>query len=554
VLRASRDLSEKLQMAIRAAQDAGDLPSFEMPAPVVERPKKPDYGDYASPVAMQLAREARRAPMQIAEAIVKHFPMSDYVAEVNISAPGFVNFRLADSWLQQQVETILEEAESFARMDDYAGRRAQVECVSANPTGPVTVGRVRGGVMGDTLARLLRAMGYDVELEYYFNNAGQQMEKLGWSLRARYRERLGLPFEFPEDGYQGDYLYDLADELIAEVGQSLAEEESFIPFKDFAEEHIFRMIKASLSRINIVFDSFFNENWVYDDGSVWTVLDQFEAKGIAYEQDGAWWLKTSELRGDEKDRVLVKSTGEPTYRLPDIAYHINKLQRGFDLAINILGADHIEEYPDVALGVELLGYEAERIHVIIHQFVTLVEGGKVKRMSTRRGEFVTLDELVDDVGPDAVRYFLLSRSADSQMEFDLDLARQQSNENPVYYIQNAHVRCAGIARVADERGASMEGGDVSLLTDPREMALIRKLIELPEVIEAAVHDLTPHRIAFWAHEDLARTFHPVYDEIRALHDTVPEPVAKARLKLYAAAKIVFARALDLMGMSAPEVM
>jgi len=408
--------------------------------------------------------------------------------------------------------------------------------------------------MGDTLARLLKAMGYDVELEYYFNNAGQQMEKLGWSLRARYREQLGLPFEFPEDGYQGDYLYNLADELIAEVGQSLAEEESFTPFKDFAEERIFRMIKASLSRINIVFDNFFNENWVYEDGSVWAVLDQLEAKGVAYEQEGAWWLKTSELRGDEKDRVLVKSTGEPTYRLPDIAYHINKLQRGFDLAINILGADHIEEYPDVALGVELLGYEAERIHVIIHQFVTLVEGGKVKRMSTRRGEFVTLDELVDDVGPDAVRYFLLSRSADSHMEFDLDLARQQSNENPVYYIQNAHVRCAGIARVADERGASMEGGDVSLLTDPREMALIRKLIELPEVIEAAVRDLAPHRIAFWAHEDLARTFHPTYDEIRALHDAVPEPVAKARLKLYAAAKIVFARALDLMGMSAPEVM
>lgn len=554
MLRISRDLSEKLVMAIRAAQAAGDLPAFDVPALVVERPKKPDYGDYASPVAMQVAREAKRAPMQIAEAVVKHFPTSDYIAEVTISAPGFVNFRLADAWLQQQVEVILQEGEDFARMNDSAGCRAQVECVSANPTGPVTVGRVRGGVMGDTLARLLRAMGYDVELEYYFNNAGQQMEKLGWSLRARYREQLGLPFDFPEDGYQGDYLYALADELINEVGRSLAEEADFTPFKDFAEERIFRMIKASLGRINIVFDSFFNENWVYEDGSVWEVLDQFKAKDVAYEQEGAWWLKTTELRGDEKDRVLVKSTGEPTYRLPDIAYHINKLKRGFDLAINILGADHIEQYPDVALGVEVLGYDAGRIHVIIHQFVTLVEGGKIKRMSTRRGEFVTLDELVDDVGPDAVRYFMLSRSADSHMDFDLDLARQQSNENPVYYIQNAHVRCAGIARVAAERGVSMDGGDVSLLTDPREIALIRKLIELPEVIEAAVRDLAPHRIAFWAHEDLARTFHPVYDDIRALHDAVPEPLTKARLKLYAVAKNVFARTLDLMGMSAPEVM
>jgi arginyl-tRNA synthetase len=554
VLRISRDFSQRLIESIQAAQAAGDLPSFEVPQPVVERPKNPEFGDYASPVAMQLAREAKRAPTQIAEAIIKHMSSSDYIAELTVSAPGFINLRLSDSWLQKQVEVILQEGVGFARMDDFAGKRAQVECVSANPTGPVTVGRVRGGVMGDTLARLLRAMGYDVELEYYFNNAGRQMEVLGYSLRARYRERLGLSYDFPEDGYQGDYLYDLSDELVAEVGDLLAEEDDFTPFKDFAEERIFRLIKTSLTRINIAFDSFFNENWVYEDGTVWEVLDQFKATGVAYERDGAWWFKTTELRGDDKDRVLVKSTGEPTYRLPDIAYHINKLERGFDLAINILGADHIEEYPDVALGVRVLGHDAERIHVIIHQFVTLVEEGEVRRMSTRRGEFVTLDELVDDVGPDAVRYFMLARSADSHMDFDLDLARQQSNENPVYYIQNAHVRCAGIARVAAERDVSMEGGDISLLTDPKELALIRKLIELPEIIEYAVRDLAPHRVAFWAHEELARTFHPIYDEIRALHDTVPDPLAKARLKLYAAARIVFVRVLDLMGMSAPEVM
>lgn len=554
MLRVSRDFSQKLIKAIRTAQDKGDLPLFELPEPLVEQPKNPEYGDYASPIAMQLAREAKRPPIQIAEAIVKHLPSSDYIAKVTISAPGFINVCLSETWLQQQVDVILQEGKEFARMDDFAEKRAQVECVSANPTGPVTVGRVRGGVMGDTLARLLKLMGYDVELEYYFNNAGRQMEKLGWSLRSRYREQLGLPFDFPEDGYHGDYLIDLAGVLIAEVGESLAEEDDFTPFKDFAEEHIFQWIKESLARINIVFDSFFNENGVYEDGSIWEVLDQLKALGVAYEAEGAWWLKTTELRGDEKDRVLVKSTGEPTYRLPDIAYHINKLERGFDLAINILGADHIEEYPDVALGVQVLGYEAERIHVIIHQFVTLVEGGQIRRMSTRKGEFVTLDKLVDDVGPDAVRYFMLARSADSHMEFDLDLARQQSNENPVYYIQNAYVRCAGIARVAVERGVSMKDGDVSLLTDPYELALIRKLIELPEVIEYAVRNLAPHHIAFWTHQDLARAFHPIYDEIRALHDSVPEPLAKARLKLYAAARVVFARALDLMGMSAPEVM
>jgi arginyl-tRNA synthetase len=552
VIRIANDLSERLQKAIHTAQEADALPDFPMPDLKVTPASKPEHGDYAAPVGMQLAREARMKPPQIAEIVIEHFPQADYLGTIE-NAGGFVNFRLSDRWLQGQVDYILAEGERFGQLDDYAGKRAQVECVSANPTGPITVGRIRGGVMGDTLARLLRAAGYDVEMEYYFNNAGAQMRRLGLSLQARYREKLGLPFEFPEDGYQGAYLYDIADLLIQEQGDALADETDYTPFKEFAEANIFEMIRASLRRVNIKFDTFFNENSLYESGAVDQVIEGLREKGLVYDAEGAIWFKTTDL-GMEQDKVLVKSTGEPTYRTPDIAYHIDKLERGFDPAINILGADHQEEYPDVAAGLRALGYDDSKVHVLIHQFVTLKEGGKEKRMSTRKGEYVTLDELVDDIGPDAVRYFILARSPTSHMEFDLDLARKQSNENPVFYIQNAHVRCASIARVAAERGFSMEEGDVSLLTDQKELALIRKLIELPEVVELCVGELAPHKLAFWAHEELARAFHPTYDEIRALHSDVPEDLARARLKLYAAARIVLARTLDLMGMNAPDMM
>lgn len=575
MIRIARDLAHRVEQAVRNAQAVGDLPPFDLPEIVVTRPRNPDHGDYATPAAMQLARPARLKPEAIAAIIVQHFPPAEYIGAME-QAGGFINFRLAEAWLQRLVDEIVEAGDRYAQMDDFAGKRAQVECVSANPTGPITVGRVRGGVMGDTLARLLRTMGYSVEMEYYFNNAGRQMRVLGESLKARYRERLGLPYEFPSDGYQGDYLYAIADALIAERGDAL-KDAGWEPFKEYAEACIFEMIKASLKRINIEFDSFFNENWLYEDGSVWRVLEQLRAKGLVYEAltpekdedledrpdaeeleatagGPAIWVRMRQLRGAKKDCVLVKSNGEPTYRLPDTAYHINKLERGFDLLINVLGADHIEEAKDVKAMVAALGYDASKIHVPLHQFVTLTEGGQTVRMSTRRGEFVTLDELVDDVGPDAVRYFMLARAPESHMDFDLELARKQSNENPVYYIQNAHVRCASIARVAAERGLSHEGGDVRLLQDPRELALIRKLAELPEIIETCVKELAPHKIAFWAHEELARTFHPVYEEIRALHGEVPEDLARARLKLYAAARIVFKRTLELMGMSAPETM
>ncbi len=563
-------LADRIRAALVAAQSTGDLPAFELPPIIpVQRSSKPELGDYASPVAMQLARLARQKPLDIANTIAAHLDPPEYVAAVEVAPPGFLNIRLADEWVLAQVEAIIAAGDDVFALDMGRGQRAQVECVSANPTGPITVGRTRGGVIGDTMANILRALGYTVELEYYFNNAGRQMQMLGRSLQARYLEALGLAFELPAEGYQGDYLIEVARELVDEHGDAL-KDESWETFKNLAETAIFAWIGASLDRIHIRFDVFFNENSLYEDNSVWEVLDKLEARGTIYravhragasadeiaqtppDAKEAVWFRATQF-GDEEDRVVVKSSGEPTYVLPDIAYHINKLERGFDYLINVLGTDHIIEAQTVRRGLEALGYDPEPLHVLLHQFVTLIEGGEQRRMSTRRGEFVTLDELVDDVGADVVRYFVLARSPNSHLDFDLDLARQQANENPVYYIQNAHVRCAGIFRqVAASDLDPAAPADLSLLGE-RERAFIRKMLEMPEVLLQAYDELAPHKLAFYA-LDLARLFHPMYDEVRVLHSEVPPDVARARLRLYHAAQVVFKRLLALLGMSAPEVM
>lgn len=558
-------LSALLRSAIQAAQAAGDLPEFELPDTLpVQRSTKPDQGDYASPVAMQLAKIAQRKPRDIADAIAKHVAQPDYVAALEVAGPGFLNIKLAETWIEQQVETIIAAGEDVFALAIGQGKRAQVECVSANPTGPLTVGHTRNGVIGSTVANLLGALGYDVELEYYFNNAGRQMRILGQSLQARYLQAIGQDAELPEDGYQGDYMIDIAQDLVKEYGDSLQAEE-WERFKVEAEKAMFKWIERSLAELSIRFDVHFNENSLYDDGSVWETLDKLRERGHVYQAlhrenatdeeiaklpadaKPADWFRSTTF-DDDQDRVLVKSSGEPTYALPDIAYHINKLERGFDYLVNVLGADHIVEAQTVQRGLRALGYDPEPIHVILYQFVTLVG----MKMSTRRGEFVTQDELVADVGADVVRYFILARSPNSHMEFDLDLARQQSNDNPVYYIQNAHVRCAGIFRQAAERDFSDEGADLSLLGD-RERAFIRQMLEMPEIMVQAYAETAPQKLAFYA-LDLARQFHPMYEEIRVLHSEVPEDVAKARLRLYRAAQIVFKRLLTLMGMSAPEVM
>ena len=551
--RITHQIASLIEAGIQAAQAAGDLPPFDIPEIVVERSRHAAHGDYASPVCLRLARAARRAPREIAAQVVSHLPEAELVGQVEIAGPGYINITLSAGWLAAQVEAILQAGDRFGDLLDEERGTAQVEFVSANPTGPLTVGRGRGGVMGDTLANLLAAAGYRVEREYYFNNAGRQMQILGNSVRLRYLELLGQTVEFPADHYQGDYIREIAADLYEEHGDGLAEADESV-FRKRAEAVIFAQIRATLARLGIHFDNYFNENGLYESGLVWEVLEELRRRGYVYEKDGATWFRVTDL-GGKKDRVLVKSTGEPTYRLPDIAYHIEKIRRGYALMVTILGADHLEEYPDVLAGLRALGYETDNVRVVFHQFVNLVREGKPVRMSTREGHFITLDELLDEVGRDAVRYFMLARSPDSHMDFDLDLAVEQSDRNPVYYIQYAHARIASILRHAQASGWDVDApADVALLHHPSELALVKEMLRLPEVVAQAVEKLSPHFLPFYAH-DLAAAFHTFYRDCRVVSsDPADADLTRARLRLVRATKLALARVLHLMGMNAPERM
>lgn len=581
MIRVSDHIEKLLREAITAAQEAGDLNPFDPPPALpVTRPRNPEHGDYATPAAMQLAKHARSAPPKIAAAIADHLPESEVIGAVEV-AGGFINFRLSEDWLRAQVDAILRDGGTYANTIEFTGQTAQVECVSANPTGPIHLGRIRGGIMGDVFARLLHTRGYDVELEYYYNNGGKQMDLLAESIRARYLEKLGKEAQFPAKGYKGDYIYDLAQALIDDHGEALGESDDLEVFRAFGEQAISAEQARSLARVNITFDSYFNENTLYGE-PVEAVLEALDERGLTYkaveprradeeeasprsgENSGeATCLKMMDLREDAtQDVVIVRSDGSPTYRLPDVAYHVDKFERGYELMVNVLGADHIEEAKDVKATMGALGYDANKLQHIIHQFVHVIKDGEQISGSTRAGDFFALDDLVDMVAEetseafavDVVRYFILARGPNTHLNFDVDLALSQSNENPVFYIQNAHVRCAGIARQAEEAGLDADKGDVNLLTDEAELRLVRKMVEMPEVIYLATEELEPHRIAYWAHEELAATFHPIYDEVRAIHGEVAEDKTLARLKLYAAARVIFARVLELMGMTAPERM
>ena len=556
-----------LEQAITAAQADDSLPGFEIPTIVMNVPKNPEQGDYASPVALALASEVKRNPLEIANAIAAHLPNADFVGSVAVAPPGYINFHLSKDWLRDQIETIIEAGDTFGTLELGKGKRAQVEFLSANPTGPVTVGRSRGAILGDGTARVLEAAGYDVTREYYFNNAGAQMRKLGESLRVRYLQALGQDVKLEDDHYQGEYLIDFANDLIAEKGDSLADAPVDV-FKRYAEEKMFEWIKSTMARVNVHFDVFFNEHSLYENGTLDVILQKLDENGYIYvspvresssaevvalnkDLKPAHWFRSTRL-GDAEDRVLVKSTEEPTYTLPDIAYHVDKVNRGFDLMVNILGSDHYTEAQVVRHGLQALGLDPSNLHVTFMQMVRAVKDGEPVKMSTRRGVYDTLDELIDLTSPDAVRYFLLQRSPDAQLDFDIDLATRQTNENPVYYIQYAHVRCAGIFREAAARVFSDEGANLSLLGED-ELAFIRKALELPEVIEQAAQFLQPHRVAYYALE-LANEFHPMYDQVRVFGEGIDEDVAKSRLRFYRAAQILFKRVLDIMGMSTPERM
>jgi len=562
-----KELANAIQSAIQSAQSSDKLPAFDIPNIPITVPKKAGQGDYASPVALSLAKLAKQKPRDVAELIVAELGDMDIVSHIEIAGPGFINFTINEDYLKQQIEEIIAEGKSLFTLDLGADKRAQVEYVSANPSGPITIGHTRNAIVGDAMARLLEAAGFDVQREYYFNNAGNQMIILGKSMQTRYLQALGDDVELAEEGYQGDYLVDFAKQLAQEVGEDWRGKE-WADFKDYAETKMFEWIKQSLDTVGIVHDNFFNEDSMFQDKTIWRVFDTMKDNGYIYEakewegatdeekakaesREPAQWFRTTKF-GDDKDRVMVKSDGVPTYTLPDIAYHQNKINRGFDIMVNVLGADHGQQYKVVANGVRALDMNPEGIHVIIIQLVKTIRDGKEFKISKRAGIFDTLDDLVKMTSADAVRYHMLARSPSSQLTFDVDEVVKQSNENPVYYIQNAHVRCAGIFREADARGMSDEGADVSLLGDD-ELRFVRKVLELGEVIETAVSNYEPHKIAFYAQE-LASTFHPIYDSVRAMGDGIDEETTKARLRFYRAAQVSFKRVLDLMGMTAPERM
>ncbi|OGQ95696.1 MAG: arginine--tRNA ligase [Deltaproteobacteria bacterium RIFOXYD12_FULL_57_12] len=520
----------------------------------VEVPKHEAHGDFSTNMAMVIAGLDKLKPREVAARLQEMLAAEPaLVMKAEVAGPGFVNLFIRDEVWQAVLTTICDQQERYGLSSVGNGRRVLVEFVSANPTGPLSVGHGRQAILGDAIARLLAATGHEVTREYYYNDAGRQMRVLGESTRARYLELLGLPFQFPEDGYQGEYIREIAAELVAEAGDSLKACADVTPFKEKADKVIFANIVATLERLAIHFDSYYNEHTLYENGLVDDVVASLRAKGLAYDQDGAVWFKTTDF-GMDQDRVIIKSTGEPTYRLPDIAYHREKFRRGFDWLVDIFGSDHIGTVPDVLAGVSALGYDPSRVSVVIHQFVTLTRDGKLVKMSTRKATFVTVDELLDEVGPDVVRFFFLTRKADSQLEFDLALAARESQENPVFYVQYANARLASIDRQAAAKGVARQPlAQVALarLSQPAERTMLKSLAAFPGLVEGAALDLEPHRIIFFL-IDLAGQFHSYYNQHKVLSDD-PE-LTQARLWLAEGLRLVFSNGLQLVGLSAPENM
>lgn len=550
------EIEDIIAAAVRRAQEEGALPAVAVPSVALERPQRPEHGDYATSLPLRLARAAGRSPLEIAKAIAQRVDTgaSEALEEVEAAPPGFINVRLSPGWLASQVDVILKQGPAFVNLPLGQGQKVQVEFVSANPVGPIHVGNGRGLALGDTLARVLEAAGYEVQREYLVNDAGTQTETFAETLYARYQQLFGRDVDIPEGGYPGEYMVDLARQLKEERGDSLLRPagEPYPPeLHDLGVAKMLEVIKADLAAIGVHYDRWFSERSLYSDSTYQKAMSLLRERGYVAEREGAVWFVSSSL-GEEKDNVLVRSSGQPTYFASDVAYHYDKFfLRGFDRVINVWGADHQGHVPRMKAAVAALGIDPERLTIIIYQLVTLRRGEEVVRLSKRAGEIITLRELVDEVGPDAARFNFVQRAADSHMDFDIELAKRQSAENPVYYVQYAHARIAGILAQAAQRVGDFGSGDVALLTHDSELALIRKMLRLPELVEAIAGSLEPHQLPYYAVE-LATAFHDFYERCRVISDDLA--LSRARLKLVSAAKIILARALDLMGMSAPERM
>ena len=506
------------------------------------------FGDYSSNIALKLAKILKKAPIEIAENIAIHPNASEDVFTLSSSQPGFVNFHISNDYYLKILKQIINESENFGKKKKL-NKSANVEFVSSNPTGPLTVGHGRQAILGDMVSNILTWNGYDVTREYYYNDAGKQMRVLAESCYAKYAKQVGKNVEMPENGYVGTYLDEIAEKIVNEHGKDLESDNPI--FRDFTEKEIFANIENTLENLGIKFDVFTKEGTFYTNGAIDNVLKILKEKNLSYEKDGAVWFKTSSLNKEE-DKVLVKSSGEPTYRLPDIAYHADKVDRGFDLIVDIFGADHIDTYPDVILGLKCLDKKTEHIKVVIHQFVTIKKGGEIVKMSTRKANFITLDELKDELSSDIIRYFFIMRGANSHLDFDLDLAKDESEKNPVYYLQYANARISNLLKRYDKEISIDSKIDYSLLKEKDEIALVKLLSEFPIKMEDVSHSLEPRKIATYL-EEVAAAYHKFYGNHKVINPQNTD-LSSARKKLCEATKIILVNGLSILGISTPERM
>ncbi len=541
--------------ALEKAQQAGELELPSFPEIVVEKPKDEKMGDFSTNIGMTLAKSERKNPKTIAESVARHLKSGD-LSKVEVAGPGFINIKMSQEFFLKRLRNAVSQGENFGSSDSGQGTKVMIEFVSANPTGPLHVGHGRGAAVGDCLARIMKKAGYDLSTEYYINDVGNQMNFLGRSTWLRYRELKGEEIEFPEDHYRGDYIKDIAQEVIDQKGDvflNKSEEECIPFFRRFAKDNILKGIKKDLSEFRVNFDNWFSEESLYEDKSVENAVDWLKGQGHIYEKDGAVWLKSSAF-DDDKDRVIVKQTGERTYFCSDIAYHQNKINRGFKKLINLMGADHHGYVPRMEAVLEAMGYDKKIFKILLVQFVSLLRAGEKVSMSTRSGEFETLEDVVSEVGVDATRYFFLMRSSDTHLDFDLELAKKETPDNPVFYIQYAHARICSIFRAAEENGViwdSSAGVDLAPLNEDEEFAIIQAILSFPEVVEKSARALEVHRISHYL-LDLVSRFHGYYSRHRVISDD--KLLTQARLFLLDALRITIRNGFELMGISSPEKM
>ncbi len=540
-----------------SAHQKGDLPSGDIPEVEIEQPRADAHGDFSANIAMVMASIQKMAPRKIAETIIAHLQDPQKMIErTEIAGPGFINFFLKPAAWHPILRQIIEADTTYGASDIGRGQKFQVEFVSSNPTGPLHVGHGRGAAVGDAVANILAFCGYDVQKEYYINDSGRQIRTLGQSVFLRYCELLGQTVKFPEECYQGDYIRDLAAEIKTQKGNGLLEkpeEDAIMACARFAAQKILDGIREDLKMFGLEFDCWFSEQSLYDSGRVDEILDQFRKQGIIYEKEGALWFKTSDF-GDEKDRVVVKANGETTYFASDIAYHQDKYDRGFERVVDVWGADHHGYIPRMKAAIEASGHQRDQFDVILVQLVNLLRAGEPVAMSTRAGKFETLRDVIDEVGLDAARFIFLTRHYESTLDFDLEVAKQKTNDNPVYYVQYVHARISSILRKGDEQGTdgvSWKDEAAARLTAPEEIDLIKALARYPEILAGSAQSMEPHRVTYYLME-LASAFHTYYNKHRVLNDDAL--LRCGRLNLILAVQKVIRNGLTLLGVSAPDRM